>query len=161
MAAEFFGNITELAGLNISAVKDFLLAWGTNLTLADGTTPCEWASDLLPLTNLSSLGILAVNNKLRNGAVEVTADPADVDIGFLTLQSFARAIFPAPLNGSSAGDMVTWWRDALTSNQGNTKDFLSAVVNTCATTYCQHGNITIGNPDIVGIGVSFILSFMS
>lgn len=154
MAADLFGNITKLADLDISTLTDYILTWGNNLTLLDGNTPCESASDLLPLTNLSALEIVAFDPKIRNGSVTVTADPAGLDIGFLNLQYFAREVFPSPLSGANIGDVVSWWTNATAGDKENTKDFLSAVVNTCATTYCRHRNVVIGNPDIVGIGVS-------
>ena len=70
-------------------------------------------------------------------------------------------VFPSPLDGSSVGEVVSWWTDAARDDKEATKDFLSAVVNTCATTYCRHRNVIIGNPDIVGIGVSCPFTFLS
>ncbi|KAK3314269.1 hypothetical protein B0H66DRAFT_643666 [Apodospora peruviana] len=152
-------NITSLNDLRISYLTDFILARGTNLTQNHGI-PCEAASNLLPLTNLSSLSIRAPDPKIANSNLTVNADPALLDVGIVNLQRFASQVFPYPVSGSSIGDVASWWAASAANDRENTTDFLSAVVNTCASTYCRRGHITIGNPDIVGIGMLTAVSML-
>ncbi|KAM7192329.1 hypothetical protein V8F20_008920 [Naviculisporaceae sp. PSN 640] len=149
---DFFGNTTKIADLRITSVTNYIHAFG-NIPTEAGPKPCEPASDLLPLSDLGLLNIVAPNPKIRNGTVRVTVDPSTIDIGFLQLHNFSSLVFPAPLNETSIGDIVMWWTNSSANNKNETIDFLSEVINTCSNTYCRHRNIQIGNPDIVGIGM--------
>ncbi|KAK0609888.1 hypothetical protein B0T17DRAFT_621192 [Bombardia bombarda] len=147
-------NITTLAQLKIADLTDLIVTHGGD-NVGKGT-PCTAASGILPLTDLALLGIKPTTQGTdeKNSTLSVTADPAALNVGLLDLQAFAGEMFPFPLNGSSVGDVAAWWTNTTTSDKQGTMDFLGAVVNNCATTYCRSGYITIGNPDIVGIGVS-------
>ncbi|KAK4209077.1 hypothetical protein QBC37DRAFT_246445, partial [Rhypophila decipiens] len=152
-------NITNLTDLNISSLASYINARGYTPTWA-GIIPCEPASDLLPIGNLSELQIVAPNPKIRDGTVRVTMDPSDLNIGFLQLHDFSQQVFPSPLNESGVGEVVLWWRNSTKNDKNATSDFLSEVLNTCSKTFCRHRSIQIGNPDIIGIGMIVATSML-
>ncbi|KAK3690473.1 hypothetical protein B0T22DRAFT_463654 [Podospora appendiculata] len=144
-------NITSLADLTFPYLSTLVVNHGDRLVR--NSTGCEAASNLLPLSNLGILGLQPHGANSEHINLTVTVDPATLDVGLQHLQHFANELFPYPLNASNIGDVATWWMNATTQDTQDTKDFLSAVINSCPSTFCQSSAITIGNPDIVGIGM--------
>lgn len=144
-------HVTALDGLRISDLTQLILTKGNNGS-RDGFG-CEVASMILPLSNLTILQIEPQGADSEHANLTVNIDPASLDVGLLHLQHLAGGLFPYPVNQSSIGDVATWWRNATINDRRETQDFLAAVVNMCSGVYCRSGYITIGNPDIVGIGV--------
>lgn len=142
-------SITHLSNLSISYLADVLLAKGNNAT-RDGFG-CRPASLILPLDNLSILELEPNPDIHMNLTVGV--NPTQLDPGVSQLRDMARGLFPYPLNESGVGDVVNWWTDNTENHPADTKRFLGAVVNMCGGEYCRSGKVTVGNPDIVGIGV--------
>ncbi|KAK4642289.1 hypothetical protein QC761_506460 [Podospora bellae-mahoneyi] len=142
-------NITHLSNLSISYLADVLLAKGNNAT-RDGFG-CRPASLILPLDNLSILELEPNPDIHMNLTVGV--NPTQLDPGVSQLRDMARGLFPYPLNESGIGDVVNWWTDNTENHPADTKRFLGAVVNMCGGEYCRSGKVTVGNPDIVGIGM--------
>ncbi|KAH8909429.1 hypothetical protein BR93DRAFT_975696 [Coniochaeta sp. PMI_546] len=131
---------------DITSLPDLSITYFTNL-LSDQDTAsnyndvvCPIASTLLPLSNLSLLDT-------------IIADPTQLSIGFLDLVTFARTTFPYPTNTSGAGDIVSWWVNATISDPLAASSFIRTIVDDCAWSYCRSIYISIGNPDIVGIGM--------
>lgn len=132
---------------NITSLPDLSIAYFTSLLSDQSATSnyneavCPLASALLPLSNLSLLDT-------------VIADPTALSVGLLDLVAFARAAFPSPLNTSGPGDVVSWWVNATASSPLAASSFVRAVVDDCAWSYCRSSAyISIGNPDIVGVGM--------
>ncbi|KAK3994403.1 hypothetical protein QBC44DRAFT_357284 [Cladorrhinum sp. PSN332] len=142
-------SLQRLDQLEISYLADFILNKVNNST-ENNTVICTPASRILPLANLSSL---IIEPEERDGTLRVDLDPINLDVGIIDLSVFAKELFPAPLNESQIGEVVTWWKNATVQDNAATKDFLNAVVNRCGRTFCKSGYITVGNPDIVGIGM--------
>ncbi|KAK0659445.1 hypothetical protein QBC41DRAFT_47684 [Cercophora samala] len=142
-------NITHLSNLSVSYLADVLLAKGSNATR--NGFGCGPASLILPLDNLTILDLEP--NPDINMNLTVRVEPTQLDPGVTQLRDMARGLFPYPLNESSVGDIVTWWIDNTENHPTETKRFLGAVVNMCGGEYCRSGEITVGNPDIVGIGM--------
>jgi len=111
---------------------------------------CPVASGLLPIK-----GILALKEDDPTDAA--FRDPPSLSVGLLELTSFARTLFPSPLNESQPGDIVEWWVNATTRDAPNVMLFLSHVARECSYEYCQSRYISVGNPDIVGYGVRHTL----
>ncbi|KAK4179557.1 hypothetical protein QBC36DRAFT_206729 [Triangularia setosa] len=143
-------NITQLSNLSISDLADVLLTKGSNVTR--NGFGCGPASLILPLGNLSILDI-EHSSDINNTNLTVNIDPTQLDPGISRLRGMARGLFPYPLNESKAGDIVNWWTDNTENRPAETKRFLSAAVNMCGGEYCRSGQVTVGNPDIVGIGM--------
>jgi hypothetical protein len=131
---------------NVTSLSDLNVNYFTNLLSDQNTTDnynkvvCPIASNLLPLTNLSLVQT-------------IIDDPAKLDVGLLDLVNFARHVFPYPTNNSGAGEIVSWWVNTTTNNGGDASTFIRTIVDDCAWSFCQSSYITIGNPDIVGIGM--------
>ncbi|KAK4199518.1 hypothetical protein QBC40DRAFT_81498 [Triangularia verruculosa] len=145
-------NITQLSNLTTSYLADILLNKGNNATR--NGFGCGPASLILPLANISML-ILDIedNSDEHNTNLTVSVDPTQLNPGISHLRDMARGLFPYPLNESGVGDIVNWWADNTENHPVETTQFLSAVVNMCGGEYCRSGQITVGNPDIVGIGM--------
>ncbi|KAK3936979.1 hypothetical protein QBC46DRAFT_320550 [Diplogelasinospora grovesii] len=146
---------------NVSSLASLPIAYLTELFFQNATRAksCVAASAILPLSNFSLLDVqpsVAGNHDV----LKVNADPASIDVGLKDLVRFANQLFPYPVNGSAVGDVATWWTNATIFDKGNATDFLSTVVNTCSGTYCRSDFITIGNPDIVGIGMLVATSML-
>ncbi|KAK4185667.1 hypothetical protein QBC35DRAFT_298495 [Podospora australis] len=144
-------NITRLEDLRISYLAGLILSLGNNDTR--NGFGCPAASMILPLSNLSILDIEPSTARDKRGNLVLSLDPANLNPGLNHLRDMARGLFPSPLNESSVGDIVTWWTNATINAKYETQDFLEAVVNMCGGHYCKSGYITVGNPDIVGIGM--------
>jgi len=143
-------NVTQLSDLRISYLTEVIL--GRYYRKEDLSLSCEAASHLLPLENLDLLNI-TVKDK-TNDTLVVTADPTKFDVGLLSLKLFAKDMFPAPLNATPVNQVAAWWENATTRDAKNVTEFLSVVVDRCGDTYCRSDDISIGNVDIIGIGVS-------
>lgn len=131
-------SVTSLSNLDISYFTN-LLSDQSNATNYNRVV-CPIASSLLPLSNLSLLDT-------------VISDPTKLSLGILDLVAFARAAFPYPTNTSDAGSLVSWWVNTTTTSPLAASSFIRTIVDDCAWSYCQSIYISIGNPDIVGIGM--------
>lgn len=131
-------NVTSLADLSVSYFTTLLSE--QNTTANYNRVVCPIASHLLPLANLSLIDT-------------VISDPTRLDVGLLDLVAFARAAFPYPTNDSGAGEIVTWWVNATINDPLSASSFIRTIVDDCAWSFCQSIYISIGNPDIVGIGM--------
>ncbi|KAK4160506.1 hypothetical protein QBC43DRAFT_325375 [Cladorrhinum sp. PSN259] len=140
--------LEHLDQLKISNLAQFIWTQVSNVT--DDKLICEPASRVLPLANLSSL---IIEPDGPNDTLTVHLDPANLDVGYIDLSVFAKGLFPSPLNDAGIGEIVEWWNKSTKQDNEATRDFLSAVVNRCGRQFCKSGYITVGNPDIVGIGM--------
>ncbi|KAK4225698.1 hypothetical protein QBC38DRAFT_253689 [Podospora fimiseda] len=150
-------SLERLDQLEISYLTNFIQSQIKNLTADNNTVICQPASRVLPLANLSSLAIEPTG---PNNTLIVDLDPINIDVGILDLSFFANGLFPSPLNKSRIGDIAEWWQNATHKDNAATKDFLNAVVNKCGRTFCKSGYITVGNPDIVGIGMIVAIAML-
>jgi hypothetical protein len=130
----------------VSRLSDLDISYFTNL-LSDPSNNtnykqviCPIASNLLPLSNLSLLDT-------------VLRDPLQLSVGVLELVAFARAAFPFPTNASDAGSLVSWWVNSTMTSPLAVSSFIRTIADDCAWSYCRSIHISIGNPDIVGIGM--------
>lgn len=144
-------NITRLADLSISYLTGLILFLGNNDTR--NGFGCRAASMILPLSNLSILDIEPTDRVAERANLIVKLDPAALNPGLNHLKSMAKGLFPSPVNNAPLGDIVNWWTNATVDNKADAQNFLAAVVNMCGGDYCKSGYITVGNPDIVGIGM--------
>ena len=109
---------------------------------------CGVASKLLPIKNMMQHldGV--------DGPVMAWRNSASFNVGVQELAEFARQLFPSPLDGLSPGAVVDWWIDATIHDSANVTSFLDHISRECWYEYCQSQYISIGNPDIIGYGVS-------
>jgi hypothetical protein len=107
---------------------------------------CPVASGLLPIKDILSL-------KEDDPTDVAFRDPPSLSVGVLELTSFARTLFPSPLNESRPGDIVDWWINATRRDTSNVTLFLGHVARESSYECYQSRYISVGNPDIVGYGV--------
>lgn len=113
---------------------------------------CPAASKLLPISDFVNLNMLDTPDRILRY-------PANISVGALELGELALRLFPAPLNESSPGAVVDWWINATRQDAENVTLFLDHVSRQCWHEYCRSTYVSIGNPDIVGYGVSRDFSF--
>jgi hypothetical protein len=138
--------VTSLADMQVAHVADLVQNhWSQN------TSICATASELLPLSNLTMLNI-QLNSTTKN--ITVKADPTTLDVGYLDIWRFAQATFPSnATDGADMGDILKWWSNATINDKASFTNFLTTVVKSCHSVYCQSPFLSVGNPDIVGIGM--------
>jgi hypothetical protein len=108
---------------------------------------CGLASKLLPIKDMMHLdGVDTPETAWRNSASH--------NVGVSDLAEFARQLFPLPPDELRTGALVDWWINATTEDAASVDRFLEHVSRECWYEYCRSQYISIGNPDIVGYGVS-------
>lgn len=130
-------NITKLTDFKMSMLQEIITNdyFGINLAM------CYYASHLLPES------FVAIDSVIDN--------PSMLDLAVLTLHDFTTKALPATINGSSPRAVSDWWWDNVANDRIGTATFLNATKYQCTGAIC-HSLSGIGDPDITGIGVSFI-----